>query len=78
MTSVSAVDLHNDTQDTQSITEIQANEYEIEMSDDEVSLSSYDEDLISTGSFDDLENLIKNSNGNVKLNKGFVNNLIIY
>ena len=78
MTSVSAADLHNDTQDTQSITEIQANEYEIEMSDDEVSLSSYDEDLISTGSFDDLENLIKNSNGNVKLNKGFVNNLIIY
>lgn len=71
MMSVSATDLNNMTQDTQSINEMPAGEYKIEMVDDEVVSSTYDEDLKSTGSLEELENLIKNSNGNVKLNKDY-------
>ena len=69
--SVSAQDLYNGTQETQFVNETPAVEYKIEMSDDEVLSSTYNENLSSEGSFDELENLIKNSNGNVKLNKDY-------
>lgn len=69
--SVSEEELYNGTQKTQLINEIPAEEYKIEMSDDEVVSSTNDEDLKSKGSFVELENLIKNSNGNVKLDNDY-------
>ena len=42
MVSVSATDLHNGTQDTQSVNEIQADESKIEMSNEDVASSTSD------------------------------------
>ena len=48
--SVSAQDLYNGTQETQFVNETPAVEYKIEMSDDEVLSSTYNENLSSEGS----------------------------